>query len=81
MKLKVEPGRLLRSLDVQLYTRNNRLRLIVGQICAKFSEKCSLAVKSTVFAGCLAFDMVMDIGEFGTENGNVDEDVVINNRT
>ena len=31
---------------------------LVGQICAKFS-KCSLAV--AIFAGCLAFDMLMDI--------------------
>ena len=35
--------------------------IIVGKICARFSKKCSLAVKSTIFAGCLAFDMVMDI--------------------
>ena len=33
----------------------------MGQTCAKFSKKCSLAVKSTIFAGCLVFDMVMDI--------------------
>ena len=33
----------------------------MGQICVKFSKKCSLAVKSTIFAGCLVFDMVMDI--------------------
>ena len=32
---------------------------LVGQICAKFSKKCSLAV--AIFAGCLAFDMLMDI--------------------
>ena len=31
----------------------------MGQICTKLSKKCSLAVKSTIFAGCLAFDIVM----------------------
>ena len=35
--------------------------LLMGQICAKFSKNCSLAVKSNIFAGCLAFDMVMNI--------------------
>ena len=37
------------------------MKLLVGQIRAKFSKKCSRAVKTTIVAGCLAFDMVMDI--------------------
>ena len=37
------------------------MSVLVGQIRAKFSNKCSLAVKSAIFAGCLGFDMAMDI--------------------
>ena len=33
---------------------------IVEQICAKFSKKCSLAVKSAIVVGCLLFDTLMD---------------------
>ena len=35
--------------------------MVVGQICAIFSENCLLADKSTIFAGRLAFGMVVNI--------------------
>ena len=34
---------------------------MVGQVCVKFSKKCSLAIKSIMTEGCLAFDVVMHI--------------------
>ena len=34
---------------------------MVGQVCVKFSKKCSLATKNTMTEGCLAFDLVMHI--------------------
>ena len=39
----------------------HELSKVVGQICAKFTKKCSRALKSAIFAGCLAFDLVIDI--------------------
>ena len=38
----------------------NLVRNHVQNLVRKFS-KCSLAVKSTIFAGCLTFDILMDV--------------------